>query len=222
VTKDYQKSLLWLQMTSGDNQHTSEVVQWVEQYMATNPPPLAIDVNWAGKSYLNIVWQDAMVSGMLDSLLSSFAIVFLMMVILFRSVKYGILAMLPLTFTITMIYGAIGWFGKSYDMPIAVLSALTLGLSIDFAIHFLQRARELEKETASLLLALDSMFQEPSKAIARNAIVIAVGFTPLLLSPLVPYVTVGLFLAGIMAMSAFVTLVLLPALLKFTSPKAMK
>jgi len=217
VTSDYQQSLLWLQMTSGDNQHTSKVVNWVNNYISDNPPPANIRANWAGKSYLNIVWQDAMVTGMLDSLLSSFIIVFLMMVILFRSIKYGVLAMLPLTFTITMIYGLIGWFGKSYDMPIAVLSALTLGLSIDFAIHFLQRTRELEKETGSLGQALALMFQEPSRAITRNAIVIAIGFTPLLLSPLVPYITVGFFLASIMALSALVTLVLLPALLTLTN-----
>jgi predicted RND superfamily exporter protein len=220
VTKDYQQSLLWLQMTSGDNQHTTKVVNWTENYIAKHPMPKDISYQWAGKSYLNIVWQDAMVSGMVDSLLSSFVIVFLMMVFLFRSLKYGILAMLPLTLTISMIYGLIGWIGKDYDMPIAVLSALTLGLSIDFAIHFLQRARELEKELGSLAQALAVMFQEPSRAITRNAIVIAIGFTPLLLSPLMPYITVGFFLASIMALSALVTLVLLPALMTlFTNEK---
>ena len=213
VSPDYQKTLLWLQMTSGDNQHMTKVVSWVEAYINNNPPPANVEYQWAGKSYLNVVWQDAMVSGMIDSLLSSFVVVFLMMMILFRSIKYGILAMLPLTFTITMIYGLIGWFGKAYDMPIAVLSALTLGLSIDFAIHFIQRVRELEKEYKSLSQALTAMFQEPSRAISRNAIVIAIGFTPLLLSPLMPYITVGFFLASIMVMSALVTLVLLPALL---------
>ena len=218
VTKDYQQGLVWLQMTSGDNQHTTKVVNWVNQYVEDNPAPNNVSINWAGKSYLNIVWQEAMVSGMLESLFSSFIIVFLMMVLLFRSIKYGVLAMLPLTFTITMIYGLIGWAGKSYDMPIAVLSALTLGLSIDFAIHFLQRARELEKQLGSLSKALNAMFDEPAKAISRNAIVVAIGFTPLLLSPLVPYITVGMFLASIMLLSAFVTLVLLPALLKITQP----
>ncbi|NQZ80811.1 MAG: MMPL family transporter [Colwellia sp.] len=219
VTKDYQQSLLWLQMTSGDNQHTTKVVEWADNYIATHPMPKDISYQWAGKSYLNIVWQDAMVNGMIDSLLSSFVIVFLMMVFLFRSLKYGILAMLPLTFTISMIYGLIGWVGKEYDMPIAVLSALTLGLSIDFAIHFLQRARELEKELGSLSQALAAMFQEPSRAISRNAIVIAIGFTPLLLSPLMPYITVGFFLASIMALSALVTLVLLPALMTLFSKR---
>lgn len=213
VSPDYQRTLLWLQMTSGDNQHMANIVTWLEDYIATNPPPINVKHQWAGKSYLNVVWQDAMVSGMIDSLMSSFVMVFLMMVILFRSIKYGLLAMLPLTFTITMIYGLVGWFGKAYDMPIAVLSALTLGLSIDFAIHFIQRIRELEIEQHSLNRALMAMFQEPSRAIARNAIVIAIGFTPLLLSPLMPYITVGFFLASIMILSALVTLVLLPALL---------
>ncbi len=213
VSQDYQRTLLWLQMTSGDNQHMVKVVDWVENYISQNPPPTDVKHQWAGKSYLNIVWQDAMVSGMIDSLLSSFIAVFIIMIILFRSIKYGILAMLPLTFTITMIYGLVGWFGKAYDMPIAVLSALTLGLSIDFAIHFIQHFRELEVQEKSFTRALTAMFEEPSRAIVRNAIVIAIGFTPLLLSPLMPYITVGFFLASIMVLSALVTLVLLPALL---------
>jgi len=118
--------------------------------------------------------------------------------------------MLPLTITITFIYGLIGWTGKDYDMPIAVLSALTLGLSIDFAIHFIERTRESLAKHGTFSACMVEVFEEPARAISRNAIVIAVGFTPLLLAPLVPYITVGLFLASIMAVSAIVTLVLLP------------
>ena len=148
---------------------------------------------------------------MLDSLLSAFIIVFVMMVLLLRSLIFGVLAMLPLTITITFIYGAIGIVGKDYDMPIAVLSALTLGLSVDFAIHFLARAKEIYKQTGSVSKTFDAMFEEPASAITRNALVIALGFTPLLLAPLVPYITVGIFLASIMFISALVTLLVLPA-----------
>ena len=57
------------------------------------------------------------------------------------------------------------------------------------------------------------MFEEPGRAIARNVIVIAVGFTPLLAAPLVPYITVGIFLASIMAISGVGTLLILPSLI---------
>lgn len=211
VTPDYQKTLVWLQLTSGDNQDMTQVIKLVDDYFAQNPLPEGLRYQWAGKAYLNVVWQENMVAGMLESLLSAFIIVFLMMVVLFRSLVFGVLAMLPLTITITFIYGAIGIVGKDYDMPIAVLSALTLGLSVDFAIHFLARAKEIYKETGNVSTTLNAMFDEPASAITRNALVIALGFTPLLLAPLVPYITVGIFLASIMFISALVTLLVLPA-----------
>ncbi len=222
VTPDYQQSLLWLQLTSGDNQDMSAVVTQVAEYVKQHPLPEGMSYHWAGKAYLNVVWQQAMVAGMLDSLLGAFVMVFVMMVILFRSFLYGVLAMLPLTLTITLIYGLIGWIGKDYDMPIAVLSALTLGLSVDFAIHFLERARETFRKTGNLPQALHLMFEESGRAISRNAIVIAMGFTPLLFAPLVPYITVGIFLASIMAISALVTLLMLPALMSVLQRWAFK
>jgi hypothetical protein len=213
VTPDYQETLIWLQMTSGDNQDMSSVIALVDEFISQQPLPQNIQLRWAGKAYLNVVWQDNMVAGMLDSLIGAFVIVFIMMVLLFRSVVFGVLAMLPLTITITFIYGLIGIIGKDYDMPIAVLSALTLGLSVDFAIHFLERAREVFKQTNDIKKTFDLMFDEPATAITRNALVIAFGFTPLLFAPLVPYITVGIFLASIMAISALVTLLILPAVM---------
>jgi predicted RND superfamily exporter protein len=213
VTRDYQEANLWLQLTSGDNQDMEKVVTIVDDYLATHPSPTPLKAEWAGLTYLNVVWQDKMVWGMMGSLAGSFVVVLVMMTLLFRSLLFGALAMIPLTVTITLIYGIIGLIGKDYDMPVAVLSALTLGLSVDFAIHFLQRARDLQAELGSWQAASQQMFKEPALAISRNAIVIAVGFTPLLLAPLVPYRTVGFFLATIMAVSWLATLFILPALL---------
>ena len=213
VTRDYRSANLWVQLRSGDNRDMEQVVSDLRTYLQENPPPASIRADWAGLTYLNVVWQQKMVTGMLASLGGSFLVVTLMMTVLFRSFIFGVLAMLPLSITILTIYGIIGWAGKDYDMPIAVLSSLTLGLSVDFAIHFLSRSRELQKELGSWQAALGEMFREPATAISRNAVVISIGFTPLLFAPLVPYNTVGFFLATIMAVSWLATLVLLPALM---------
>jgi predicted RND superfamily exporter protein len=213
ITRDYREANIWVQLRSGDNKDMESVVADVNQFVKTNPPPEPLKLEWAGLTYLNVVWQQKMVTGMLyGSLLSSFIIVFVMMAVLFRSVLYGILAMIPLSVTILFIYGLIGLIGKDYDMPVAVLSSLTLGLSVDFAIHFLERARELQKQLGSWAEAIKEMFKEPAMAISRNAITVAVGFTPLLFAPLMPYKTVGVFLAAIMTVSWISTLFILAAL----------
>lgn len=213
VDPDYKKANIWLHLKRGDNIDMKRVVGEVDNFLSENPPPSGIKTQWAGLTYINVVWQDKMVEGMLSALMGSFVMVLIIMIALFRSLLWGILSMVPLTVTITLIYGLVGFTGKSYDMPIAVLSALTLGLSIDFAIHLVQRTRQIFAENKDWNATIDLLYEEPVRAIIRNAIVIAIGFTPLLLAPLVPYQTVGFFMAAIMAISGIVTLAVLPALM---------
>ena len=214
VTPDYQSTALWLQLKSGDNADMTKVIEVVDQYITQNPLPDGVSQDWAGLTYINVIWQDAMVKGMIGSLASAFVAVLIIMVILFRSLLFGLVAMIPLTLTITFIYGVIGFIGKDYDMPVAILSSLTLGLSIDFAIHFIERTRSVQAKTGNWKETMAQMFEDPARAISRNAIVIAIGFTPLLAAPLMPYKTVGIFLAAIMVVSCLVTLALLPAVMQ--------
>ncbi len=222
VTTDYMHANIWLQLTSGDNKDMQKVVKAVDNFFEENPPPASIKYNWAGLTYINVVWQDKMVWGMLQSFLGSFIIVFIMMAILFRSVLWGLISMIPLTITIGAIYGIIGLAGKDYDMPVAVLSALSLGMAVDFAIHFLERARGEYRQSNSWEKASPQMFGEPARAISRNVIVIAIGFLPLLAAPLVPYKTVGIFVCAIMAVSGVVTLLVLPAVIRILEKKLFK
>jgi predicted RND superfamily exporter protein len=68
-------------------------------------------------------------------------------------------------------------------MPIAVLSTLVLGIAIDFAIHFIQRYRQLsEEEGGSVGLALGRVYEEPARAITKNALIVALGFVPMFLT----------------------------------------
>ena len=213
ATPDFNHVTIWMQLTSGDNKDMEAVVKAVDAYFAAHQPPIELTHRWAGLTYINTVWQNKMVFGMLQSFLGSFLVVFIMMSLLFRSPLWGLLCMVPLTITIAVIYGMIGFVGKDYDMPVAVLSALTLGMAVDFAIHFLQRSRTAYAAAGSWEKAGGEMFGEPARAISRNVLVIAIGFLPLLAAPLVPYKTVGFFLCAIMAVSGIITLIALPAFL---------
>jgi uncharacterized protein len=217
VTPDYRLTNLWIQLKSGDNKDMAAVVTAVNQFVQDNPAPVALTHDWFGLTYINLVWQEKMVTGMLEAFAGSFVIVLLMMIFLFRSLLWGILSMLPLLVTIGVIYGVIGFVGKDYDMPVAVLSALSLGLAIDYAIHFLARSRQIYAVKQNWQASLQAVFQEPARAIIRNLIVIGMGFLPLLAAPLVPYQTVGIFISAILVLAGISTLLLLPALMTLMS-----
>jgi hypothetical protein len=213
---------MWVYFKSGDNQNMTRIMESLDAFMRDNPVPtfsdaqgvpLPLEVKWSGLMAINNVWQAEMVSGMMEALVGSFIIVFFMMVFLFRSLKWGMIAMLPLTITIMFIYGLIGFSGKYYDMPIAVLSSLTLGLSVDFAIHFIEHAKLFNSRNRKFSKTYEEMFQGTAQAIWRNVLVISIGFAPLFFAGLVPYLTVGTFFFLIMIVSGITTLILMPAIL---------
>lgn len=211
IDYEAQQANIWLQLKGGDNKQMEAVEVWLNDFVADNPLPPGVSLNWSGLTYINKIWQDQMVFGMLKAVLASFLVVFFLMIIEFRSLTIGLLSMLPLVLAILLSYGLVGWVGKDYDMPIAVCSALALGLGVDFAIHFLQRYKVHYRSSRNHEETIRYMFGEPGRAILRNAIVITFGFLPLVLSSLTPYVTVGVFFALLMAISTLAALWLLPA-----------
>jgi len=216
ITPGQDRMNIWVQMRNGDNQKVRAVVDAVQEWIAQNPPPAGLEVEWAGLSYINVKWQQLMVSGMGKALAGSWVVVLIMMVALFRSLRMGLLAMVPLTATILITYGWVGLTGRNYDMPIAVLSSLSLGLSVDFAIHFLQRTRDIHRHhNGNFQATMQTFFHEPAQALARNIVVIALGFVPMFFATLVPYVTVGAFFFAIMLISGGATFLIMPAALSY-------
>jgi len=219
VDRTARQANIWVQMKGGDNQQMQAVENRLAELVRETPPPAGVTLRWSGLTYINKVWQDLMVFGMLKAILGSLAVVLLLMVVEFRSFLLGVLSMVPLALAILFSYGLVGWIGKDYDMPIAICSSLSLGLGIDFAIHFLQRFRQRYEHHHDFEQAYHYVFGDPGRAIARNAIVITLGFLPLVASSLTPYVTVGLFFALLMIFSTLSTLFILPAVLRVAGPR---
>ncbi len=55
--------------------------------------------------------------------------------------------------------------------------------------------------------------KEPTKAITKNALIVALGFVPMFFASLTPYIVVGIFMASIMVLSWVVSLALLPSII---------
>jgi hypothetical protein len=221
IDREARRANVWVQMKGGDNRQMTATEATLERFVAADPPPAGVSLRWSGLTYINKVWQDLMVFGMLKAVLGSFAVVFILLLVEFRSPVLGALAMVPLSVAILLSYGIVGWSGKNYDMPIAVCSALSLGLAIDFAIHYLHRFKASYAATADLEETHAYMSGEPLRAIARNAIVITLGFLPLTVSSLTPYVTVGIFFALLMIFSTLSTMFLLPAAMQLFGHRAL-
>lgn len=217
----YQKANIIVQLKSWDAVKTRQLLKEVGQELASHPLAGA-EVKPAGIAYFNMVWNDEVLKGMLLGFILSCILVFFLLVLNYRSWRWGAVSFLPLLFTILVIYGLAGLLGKDFDMPISVLSTLSLGLAIDFAIHFVSRFRQRFRQSGDLQEALHWTVVRPGRGILRNAFLFASGFAVMVFAALTPYITVGVFMMAIMLLSAAATIIYLPALISLRSTWLLK
>ena len=212
VDPGFRKANLWVQLKTWDADAMRRVIAAAQDYHETHVLPVAVKP--AGIAYFNLVWNDAVLGDMVRGFTIALLVVFAILVFNFRSVKWALVGYVPLLFTILLIYGVVGFAGKDFDMPLSVLSTLSLGMAVDFAIHFVSRFRQrlAETGTSDIAATLQWTAARPGKGIVRNAVLFAAAFSVMLFAPLTPYVAVGAFIVAMMTLSALFTLLLLPAL----------
>jgi hypothetical protein len=217
----FRKANIWVQLKTWDAKAMESVIATVNDYRKEYPTPM--EFKPAGIAYFNLVWNHEVLWDMVKGLMMALIVVFAILAYDFRSIKWAVIGYIPLLFTILLIYGVIGYIGKDFDMPISVMSCLSLGMAVDFAIHFVSRFRQRLKETQGagnakqhVTDALLWTAARPGKGIMRNAILFAAAFAVMLFAPLTPYVTVGAFIVSMMMLSALMTILYLPALITLT------
>ncbi len=218
VDYPFSKANIWIQLKTWDAQAMEEVIRAVDGYRKAHPFPL--ELKPAGIAYFNLVWNDAVLWDMVKGFIAALIVVFVILIFNFRSFKWALVSYVPLLFTILLIYGVVGFSGKRFDMPISVLSCLSLGMAVDFAIHFVSRFRQRLAEgpvrTLGSELITESLLwtaARPGKGIMRNAVLFAASFAVMIFAPLTPYITVGAFIVSMMMLSALMTIIYLPALI---------
>ncbi|MHB8858322.1 MAG: efflux RND transporter permease subunit [Thermoleophilia bacterium] len=219
ITADRSQAAIQIQLKTWDASAMDTVLDKTNSYIAANPAPSGIVFKPAGIAYFNKIWNDEVLGDMIRVFIIGVSIIFGVLILVFRSFKWAVVSFIPLLFTILIIYGAIGFIGKDLDMPIAVLSTLSLGLAVDFAIHFVRRYRQRLKTESDIEQALIWTVARPGKGIIRNAILFSAAFSVMVFAALTPYITVGVFIMSIMMVSALLTIVYLPALIRMFNLK---
>jgi len=216
----FRQANVWVQLKTWDAEAMRSVLRAVSEFKAAHATPL--EFKPAGIAYFNLVWNDEVLWDMVEGFVISLVVVWVILAFNFRSLRWAVVGYTPLVFTVVLIYGCLGFAGKDFDMPISVLSCLSLGMAVDFAIHFVSRLRSrlteaapgpATPEGASLTEALVWTAARPGKGIVRNAVLFAAAFSVMLAAPLTPYVTVGAFIVSMMMLSALMTILYLPALI---------
>ena len=213
---EYSQILLRLQEVRTNT--IADIVEDTEQFIKANfydESPMEL----TGGATLLGVLSRMIVKGQLMSLLVSVLIILVIMTIVFRSLIGGLFATLPMSLSVIMLFGLMGYLDIPLDVTTMLLTSILVGVGVDYTVHFLWHLRDHVASGDSLDEAITNTFRISGKGILFNGLSVVVGFSALLFSVFVPVKIFGTLVMGSISFCLFGALATLPALTSLTKPK---
>ena len=205
-------------METGGELKRAELINKIRNY-ATNEVGIQPDkIRFTGILVLYNNMLQSLYKSQILTLGAVFIGIMLMFLVLFRSVKISIIAILPNFLAAGTVLGGMGIMGIPLDMMTITIAAITVGIGVDHAIHYLTRFSSEFTTDQNYIAAMHRAHASIGQALFYTAMTIIVGFSILTLSNFIPSVYFGL-LTGLAMLAALLgSMTLLPKLILVTKP----
>ncbi len=141
-----------------------------------------------------------------------------MFLILFRSLSIAFIAIIPNMLAASVVLGGMGLAGVPLDMMTITIAAITVGIGVDHAIHYLHRYKQEFYQDGQYIAAMHRSHASIGRAMFYTSITIIVGFSILALSKFIPSIYFGLLTSLAMFTAILASLTLLPKLILLAKP----
>ena len=164
-----------------------------------------------------VINTDLILEGQIMSLILSLIIIVVLISIMFKNIKIGLISSVPIILTAGISFGVMGFLDIPLSTTTALLSSIAIGIGIDYAVHFLEQYRHNAMNTDDKMVAAQKTMAHSGRAIIYNAIVVIAGFLVLLFSVFPPNRELGALVSLNMFTSLVGTLTIMLVLLYTTN-----
>lgn len=140
-------------------------------------------------------------------------VITVIMFLIYGTIRYGIIAMLPNIFPILLTVGVTGWFKIPLDSDTLLVLPIAIGIAVDDTIHFLTHYRGELLAGHGRLESIKTTLREVGQAMIFTSVILTTGFLIFLPSIYVPFRNFGLLSAVAISSALLADLFFLPALL---------
>jgi len=207
VDFNYEHAHLMIRINDTNNETVNAVIERLEELSEGDSSVEAI----GGYGYVRTELANKVLKGTYYSLGIALMIIFILLSLIFRSLKAGLLGILPLSISVLVLFGLMGLTGVRLDVATALLSSVMIGVGVDYTIHFLWRYREERRQNRPATEAVITTITTTGRGIIFNALSVIIGFVVLIISSFTPIRFFGVLVVVSILSCLVGALVILPA-----------
>jgi predicted RND superfamily exporter protein len=212
IDDDYRRVVVTIFLKDANFRDTARLMRSVRELAARRLGPFQARLDFAGDVAVSQAMIPAIVNTQVSSTLGSLLGCLTALLLLHRSVRLGLIAVLPTLLSTLWVFGLMGWLAIPLGIATSMFCAINLGIGDDYAIHFVDRYRAAlaSGQSSPVLHAI----QESGPAILNDTLAIALGFGLLAFSRVPANAVLGILVALALVAGCLLTLVGLGSLLQ--------
>ena len=203
--------------TSSDSSAVLAALRNVVGNFAEHPGTDGTNVYIAGDSVSLEAVLDGLTESQLQSTLISLAVCFTVLLALTRRIGPALIIVLPVGIAATWVVGAMAVLNLNWNVMTVMVTALTIGLGIDYSIHVWRRFEAMKEREGDVWSGMREMYASTGVALLLSAGTTVCGFTVLLFSQMPVVQDFGIVTAITVFFSLILALILLPVFLVLDS-----
>ncbi len=221
VNNEYQRTRILLNVNVHGANAIQSVTQKIQAHLNTvNAPGITWQISGNGRLFSD--QEDLLVVGQLHSFLGAFGQIFLIMLILWRSLPSAGISMLPNLAPLAFIFVIMGSAGIHLDMATVLIASVVLGITVDDTIHFLHQFQERREKGHGVTFSLARSFEASGRAVVAISLLLVAQFLLLTSSSFQPTAHFGLLASSGLLAGQIMELIMLPALIVLWSKLKMR
>jgi hydrophobe/amphiphile efflux-3 (HAE3) family protein len=175
---DNTKAHILIRMSEPENDVIRSLQARISELTANFPAEVSI----GGYAIIMSDFAESIIKGQVSSLLFAVITVLLLLTIIFKSFKGGLIGSIPLVASIIILFGFMGYSGIALDAATALLSSIMIGVGVDFTIQYIWCFNLQIKEGLSYPVAISAAMSTIGRSIIINALSVMAGFSALIFS----------------------------------------
>jgi hypothetical protein len=181
VDPAHRSTVLTVMSKASDLARIAPVLEQIRDYLKREFPS-AREAHLTGRSILLANLHDPLMEGLKKSLLLAAALIFLMVTLSFRSIKVGLLSMVPNFLPVAFTFGVMGLLDLPLNLFTTPFACIALGLAVDDTMHFLARCRIEFRREGTYPAAIYNTMESVGKALIFTSLIFIAGFLIFLIS----------------------------------------
>ena len=182
-----------------------------QEWLRANAPDLATEAT--GISLVSAHMQIQNAKSMLWGTVTAMALISLLLIGIFRSVRLGLVSLVPNFIPATMAFGVWGYLYGEVGNAGSLVTAIAFGTVVDDTIHFMSKYLKARREGHSASEAVQYAFRSVGRALFTTTMVLVLGFLVFASSAFVISWMLGLLVALTIGFALICDFLLLPPLL---------